>query len=82
MASSLDPGDSIEYGSTVEIDAGSGIKVWLRVGATSTVREGETANEARRRIVRWVDDFQEKEIQRRVSSANVNRRRRATTRRK
>lgn len=51
----LAPGDTIEYGLTVEVSAGPGQKAWVRFGVTSAVREGETTDRAQMRVSDYVN---------------------------
>lgn len=53
----LAPEDTIEYGITMEVSPGRGRKAWIKAGTTSSVREGETTEQARIRVTRWVEDF-------------------------
>jgi hypothetical protein len=52
----LSPEDTIEYGITMEVSAGPGQKAWIKFGTTSSVRDGETTEEARQRVPTWVDE--------------------------
>lgn len=51
----LDPGDAVEFGTTLEIEAG-GAKVWLKGGATGHVRPDENGSMAWGRIAKFVQD--------------------------
>lgn len=51
----LSPDDEVEYGMTIEVSVGPGQKAWPRFGVRSKVRDGETASQARERIVSYVD---------------------------
>ncbi len=50
---SLDSGDSIEHSITVETSIG-GQKLWLKTGATTSVREGETPSGASKRLAHFI----------------------------
>lgn len=58
----LAPGDTIEYGLTVEVSPSPGQKAWVKFGTTSSVREGETTHQARARVT----DYVNAEIDRRI----------------
>lgn len=58
----LAAGDTIDYGLTVEVSAGPGQKAWVKFGTTSSVREGETTQQARSRVT----DYVNQEIDRRI----------------
>lgn len=58
----LDPGDSVEFGTTLEIDAG-GTKVWLRGGATVHVRPDENGSMAWSRVANFVQAQLDKQTQ-------------------
>lgn len=51
----LQVGDIIEYGITMEVSPKRGSKAWIKMGATSSVREGESTEQARQRICTWVE---------------------------
>lgn len=51
----LSPDDEVEYGMTIEVSLAPGQKAWPRFGVRSKVRDGETASQARERIVSYVD---------------------------
>lgn len=53
--SKLDPGDAVEFGTTLEIEGG-GAKVWLKGGATGHVRPDENGSMAWGRIAKFVQD--------------------------
>ena len=52
---SLDTGDSIEYSMTTTVKPAKGVEVWLKVGASTTVREEESGARAMRRLTTFVD---------------------------
>lgn len=58
----LSPQDTIEYGITLEVSPSRGQKAWIKLGATSSVRDGETTEDARNRVTTWVEE----ELDRRV----------------
>jgi len=58
----LSPEDVIEYGITVEVSPGKGQKAWVRFASTSSVRDGETTDQARARVTTYVNE----EIDRRI----------------
>ncbi len=47
--SPLDPGDTIEESVSASVKTG-GSEVWVKVGATCKVRQGETADQAEARL--------------------------------
>lgn len=51
----LQVGDTIEYGITMEVSPQRGSKAWIKMGATSSVREGESTEQARQRVCGWVE---------------------------
>lgn len=53
----LDTGDTIEYSLTLQIDSSRSGTKWVKAGVTTTVRENETANQARKRGVDFVENF-------------------------
>lgn len=52
----LDPGDLIEFSTTVEVKTKRGTSLWIKGGVTSTVRPSETGQEAHQRVVDFVMD--------------------------
>jgi hypothetical protein len=58
----LSPEDTVEYGITMEVSPGPGKKAWIKLGTTSSVRDGETTEQARSRICTWVEE----ELDRRI----------------
>lgn len=58
----LRAGDSIEYSITMEVSPQRGQKAWLKFGTTSSVRDGESTEQARKRIT----DYVEAELDRRL----------------
>lgn len=50
---SLDEGDTIEHSLTVEANV-KGNKIWLKTGATTKVRTGETPSGASKRLANFV----------------------------
>lgn len=50
----LAPEDIVEFGVTQEVSPGPGRKAWIKYGVMSSVRDGETTEDARHRIVRHV----------------------------
>ena len=58
----LSPEDTIEYGVTEEVSTRAGRKAWIRFAAHSAVRDGESTDEARRRVANFVNE----EIDRRI----------------
>lgn len=53
--SHLDTGDLIEYSVSAQIRTG-GAEMWLKMGASTTVRESESATKAMQRLTTWVED--------------------------
>ena len=53
---SVQAGDFIEYGITVELQPQPGQKAWVKFGTTSQVRDGETTRDAVDRIAKFVED--------------------------
>ena len=49
----LDPGDAVEFGTTIEVEAG-GAKIWLRGAVTAHVRPNEDENAAWNRVTTLV----------------------------
>ncbi len=49
------PGDTIEYGITMEVSPKRGQKAWIKFGTTSSVREGESTEQARSRVCTYVE---------------------------
>jgi hypothetical protein len=52
----LYPGDTIEYGLTHEVELPDRTKMWVKVGSSTSVQEGETARVAADRLVGLVHD--------------------------
>lgn len=50
----LDEGDTVEYGLTTQFKHPRKGDYWIKMGATSTVRPGETEEEAMDRLVQFV----------------------------
>lgn len=48
-------GDTIDYGLTFQLNVERGLSVWLKSGVTTSVREGETTEEAWSRAKSFVD---------------------------
>lgn len=55
MSEPLSPGDQVEYSVSYSVKNGPE-EAWVKISAASSVREGETADEARYRISDWVTD--------------------------
>lgn len=55
-------GDTIEYSITMEVSPSKGSKAWLKFGTTSTVRDGETTEQARLRVCRYVEENLDKRL--------------------
>lgn len=51
----LQPGDRVEYSLTEEVSLGRGCKAWVKFGVSSTVRDGETTEDAIDRIAAFVN---------------------------
>lgn len=51
----LSPGDTIEYGMTIEKRNNRQGSYWLKFGATSTIRDGESTEAATERVVGYVN---------------------------
>lgn len=58
----LSPEDTIEYSITVEVSPQRGQKAWIKMGTASSIRDGETTEQARERICSWVEE----ELDRRI----------------
>lgn len=56
----LDTGDTIEYSLTVQVEGHT--TMWVKAGVSTTVREKETAQQALKRGVNFVEDFLVKKI--------------------
>jgi hypothetical protein len=56
QSDALSPEDTIEYGITMEVSPGPGKKAWIKLGTTSSVRDGETTEQARHRVTQWVEE--------------------------
>lgn len=52
----LYPGDTIEYGITHEVELPDRTKMWVKVGSTTKVVDGEEARHAADRLVGFVHD--------------------------
>lgn len=52
----VQPGDFVDYSITLEIQPQPGQKAWIKWGTTSQVREGESTEDAVRRIAKFVED--------------------------
>jgi hypothetical protein len=48
------PGDAIAYQVTHEVNYSNDEKMWVKYGATTSVRDGETTDEANKRLVEHV----------------------------
>lgn len=59
---SLDEGDWVEYGLTIEFKNSKNASFWPKASAGSTVREGETADEAMGRVVEFVTDLLNEQV--------------------
>lgn len=60
--SSLDEGDTIEHSLTVETNV-MGNKIWLKTGATTKVRTGETPSGASKRLANFVSRRTSQQLQ-------------------
>ena len=58
----LDPGDRVEFSETVYINPKKGSEVWVKMGATSTVRKGETGGKALGRLKNFIEKKMAKEV--------------------
>lgn len=58
----LRAGDTIEYSITMEVSPSRGSKAWLKFGTTSSVRDGETTEQARTRITNYVETELDKRL--------------------
>lgn len=54
IAAALSPGDQVEYGLTAEVKHPRKGSWWIKVGATTTVREGEDGLMAKARATEFV----------------------------
>lgn len=59
----LSPQDTMEYSITMEVSPGPGRKAWVKMGSTSSVREGETTEQARLRVCNWVEESLDRRIE-------------------
>lgn len=50
----ISPGDTVEYSISVEVRGPNGTS-WVKAGVISTVRSGESAADAERRITEYVE---------------------------
>ena len=51
----LDVGDSLEFSETVELEPEKGVKVWMKMGGTTTVRVGETGSKTLNRLSGFIE---------------------------
>lgn len=51
----LDVGDAIEFSETVHINPSKGVEVWIKTGASSNVRPGESGSKALDRVAKFVE---------------------------
>lgn len=58
----LSPEDDIEYSITMEVSPSAGRKAWIKVGTRSSVRGGETTDDARDRVFNWVEEQLDRRI--------------------
>ena len=58
----LDVGDKVEFSTTIYINPKKGTEVWLKMGAASTVREGESGGRALGRIQQFIEKKLEKQV--------------------
>jgi hypothetical protein len=56
QSDALAPEDSIEYSLTLEVSRDKGHKAWIKFGTTSAVRDGETTEQARKRVTEFVEE--------------------------
>lgn len=66
MSEPLDPGDRIDY--SVSYFHRGKEEAWIKLGASVTVRDGETAEEARYRLTDFINDQMPGAIEEVVSS--------------
>jgi hypothetical protein len=59
---SLNEGDTIEHSLTVETVIG-GQKIWIKTGATTTVRTGESPSGASKRLANFVSRRTSQQVQ-------------------
>lgn len=57
-----DVGDLVEYGATVHVKHGRKGEFWPRVALTTSVREGETGEDAFSRATRFVHDGLDQQV--------------------
>lgn len=62
MAAPLFPGDSITYGLTQELPYPKGASTYVKYAATTTIRAGETATQAKRRLQGHVEAALDRKI--------------------
>lgn len=53
----LDEGDLLEYSISASIRTRTGGEMWIKGGATTTIRADETADEAKDRLRKAVESF-------------------------
>ena len=68
QSDALSPQDTIEYGVTEEVSPGAGRKAWIRFAAHSSVRDGESTEQATQRVATYVNE----EIDRRIDELGEN----------
>jgi hypothetical protein len=59
----LDEGDTIEFSLSQELPYPKGASTWVKAGATTQVRPGESNIAAKKRLVRFVEDMLEQRVQ-------------------
>lgn len=62
----LHPGDTLEYSVTAEVKEG-GRSLWVKVGGSTTIQEGELTNTAFKRLSDFVEQKLDKKVNEIVS---------------
>lgn len=66
--SALSPGDEIEYSLSQEVPYPKGASTWVKYGCKTTVRAGETATAARKRLQDHVEAVLDTKISELIST--------------
>lgn len=58
----LMPGDTVDYSLSCQVKTRQKTDVWVKMGVTSTVQDGETADDAMSRVIGYVQNNIDEQI--------------------
>lgn len=63
LSLALSPGDTIEYSMTAEIKSARSGNWWLKVGGSTSIRDGESPDIAKKRLTDFVHSMMDERAQ-------------------